>query len=124
MAAEVRIEGFRELNRALRFIDKNVAKEIRDEFREAAEPVRASAETLAVSRIRNIGPVWSRMRVGSTAREVYVAPRARRRGGSPRPNVGRLLFEQSMVPALEKHRGEIEKRTEDVLDRLGRKAGF
>lgn len=120
---EVRVRGLRELQRSLNKINKEAAGVVRDELKEAAEPVRSSAETLAVSEIRNVGLDWSRMRVGTRPGSVYVAPQARRKGGSPRPNLGVLLFDQ-MQAALDKHQGEIVERVEDALDRLGRRAGF
>jgi hypothetical protein len=90
----IRVTGLRELQRACNASEREVRLGVRAKLREAAEPVRARAEELAVGSIRNIGPVWSRMRVGVTPGAVYVAPRARRRGGSPRPNLGGLLMRE------------------------------
>jgi hypothetical protein len=122
--AAVQIEGLREVNFALKFIDKGEARAIRQEFAQAAQPVADSAESLALANIRNMGPDWARMRVGVTTREVYVAPASRRRRGTARPNVGRLLFERAMLPALKKHEKELVGRVGHALDNLGRRAGF
>lgn len=124
VTGQVRIKGLRELNRALNKVNKGAAKAVRDELKEAAEPVRQTAERLAGVEIRNIGPTWSAMRIGSRSATVYVAPRARNQGGSPRPNLGILLLERAMFPAVAAHEDEIVDRVEDALDRLGASAGF
>ena len=85
-----------------------------------AEPVRAEAASLAASSIRNIGPDWSRMRVGLTVDTVYVAPRQRgiKKGSRKRRNLAPLLMERAMVPALEHHTDEIERAFGQMLDRV------
>lgn len=124
VAAEVRIHGLRELQRALAKINREVAGDVREELRKAAEPVRADAEHRAFSTIRNIGAIWGRMRTGITLASVYVAPATRRRGGSARPNFGTLLMEQAMLPALEDNQESILGDVTDAFDRLTRSAGF
>lgn len=114
--AGVRVSGLRELQRACRASEREVRLGVRSRLREAAEPVRAAAEQLAVGNIRNIGAAWSRMRTGVTASAVYVAPAARRRGGSARPNLGGLLMREAMEPALEQRRGEVEHAVEKAID--------
>lgn len=123
-AVTTRIEGLREVNRALSKVNRQVAKEVRDELKRAAGPVSEEAEALASGRIRNLGPAWGRMKVGSRSDSVFIAPRSRRRGGSPRPNLGGLLMRRAMIPAARSKRGEVERAVEEALDRLGRKAGF
>lgn len=120
----VKVRGLRELNRAFKNVDRDLRKELRDELKDVAEPVRSSAETLAGQSIRNIGPVWERMRVGVTTKVVYVAPRAKRHGGSPRPNLAGLLIDRAMQPALDQHEGDVVNRLERMLDRIGNKNGF
>lgn len=85
-----------------------------------AEPVRAEAASLAASSIRNIGPDWSRMRVGLTVDTVYVAPRQRgnKKGSRKRRNLAPLLLERAMEPALDHHTGEIERAFGQMLDRV------
>jgi hypothetical protein len=120
----VRIEGLRELQVSLQRMRSEVGPELRKELRDAGEPVRALAEEKAVGRIRNIGPQWSRMRLGVTTKVVYVAPKSRRHGGSPRPNLGGLLMDRAMQPALDESAAEIYPRVEAMLDRLGAEHGF
>lgn len=119
----LRLEGFRELSRAFALADRAERKLFRDSLREVAEPVRADAETLAVSRIARIGVTWSRMRVGVTRTSVYVAPKprgTRGRGGKNRPNLADLLMERAMSPALDAHQDEIEARTDRMLGDVAR----
>jgi hypothetical protein len=122
--ATVQIEGLEQLNRALKYVEKGAAKAVRDGFREAVEPVRDSAERLALADIRNMTAGWARMRVGITTKEVYVAPASRRADGTGRSNVGRLLMERAMFPAVKKHEAELVGHTEKVLDDLSNRAGL
>lgn len=122
----VRVEGLRELNQAFARISKDLAREMRGELRNVAEPVRAEAQQLAAARIRNIGQRWARMRVGVTQKLVYVAPRQRgvRSGARRRPNLAPLLMDRAMQPALDRHAGEVVKRLDQLLGRLGGENGF
>lgn len=120
----VRVEGLRDLNRAFARLGAGVKKELVGELALAAEPVRAAAVELAVSGIRNIGPTWSQMRVGVTQSLVYVAPKARRRRGSPRRNLAPLLMDRAMQPALDENQAEVVGRLELMVDRLGGESGF
>lgn len=67
---------------------------------------------------------WSAMRVGIAPTLVYVAPRARRSGGSPRPNLAPLLMERAMRPAVDEHSDEVVEKLEVALDGAIRAAGF
>jgi hypothetical protein len=53
-----------------------------------------------------------------------VAPKARRKGGSPRPNLGGLLMNRSMVPALTDETDAIVAGIDRMLARLGGESGF
>lgn len=116
-AGTVRVTGLRELDRAFRNLSKDVSKKIRAELLKAAEPVRADAESKAFADISHIGPVWGRIKSGATARMVYIAPATRRtRGGSPRPNLGTLLLEKAMLPALDEKTSAVVAGLELALD--------
>ena len=117
----IRVEGLRDLNRVLAQAPKDVRREVRAAERAVGEPVRSAAQQKAVTNIRNIGPKWGLMRVGVTTKAIYVAPKARRRGGSPRPNLAGLLLDRAMVPALEENTAEIVERFDRVLDVLERR---
>lgn len=111
MPEAISIQGLTSLQRAFKAADATVQKELRTALRVAAEPVRADAERLAVSSIRRIGVTWSRMRIGVTNREVYLAPRQRGQKGRDqrlrRPNLRDLLLGRAMEPALEHNRAEV-----------------
>lgn len=112
------ISGLRETTSALRKIDRKLPKLVTDELKKAAEPVGPKAEELAHSRIRKITDRWAGMRIGATGRQVYVVPAARRAGGSPRPNLGQLLLDEAMGPAVETLLPVITTRVEEALDRI------
>jgi len=120
----VYVRGMRELVRTFDRLPREYRAEVRSELAESAEGVAERAEELALAGIRNIGEPWSRMRVGVTARSVYVAPRQRSRRTRRRPNFARLLLERAMEPALRERAHEVRRRLEEALDRLGRKEGF
>lgn len=122
--ATVVVEGLTEFRRDMRAMAATVNKETMVALRAAAEPVRATAETLAVGNISNIGGRWSRMRLGVTMKVVYVAPRASRSGGSPRPNLGGLLLNEAMVPALEEKEPEVIAAMDGFIDRFTAAHGF
>ena len=130
MARAVRVNGLRELTRAFAKIDKDLSNEVRDELLDAVEPVKERAQQLALSRIRNMpqSPEWAEMRTGvSRARGVVFmvpASRSRRRPNRRRRNVGELLVERAMDPAVDEQTDEIVRGVEHVLDRLGRENGF
>jgi hypothetical protein len=124
-AGPIRVEGLRELQRAFRRADPVLRKELRAGLRLAAEPVKTSAEQLALSEISHMTIPWSKMRVGVTQREVYVAPRQRgikARGDDPRRrrNLFDLLLGKSLEPALAQHLGDVELELEHVIDSVGR----
>lgn len=120
----VRVTGLRELQRDLKKIGGDSGPSLRKKLREVAEPVRALAEGKAGSSISHIGPTWSRMKVGVTAKSVYVAPRARRKGGSPRGNLGGLLMDKALDPALKESEVLIVNAVESMLDRIADDHGF
>ena len=122
MAGVVR-EGLHELQAALAKADRETRLGVRGGLRKIAEPVQRGAEQLAMSAIPNMSrsPRWSRMRIGVTRDLVYVSPRERGlRGRSSlrRPNLGTLLMDRAMQPALDAHTGEIVARFEALLDHV------
>ena len=119
--AGVTIDGYEDFLRDLKTADKKIRNGFRKEIRQAAEPVRATAEELAVSRISGIEPGdhWSRMRVGVTQKSVYVAPRARgqKAGVRKRPNLADLLMSRAMEPALYTHQEETVRHIDQMISR-------
>lgn len=123
-SATIRVRGYRELSRTFKEMGREVQKEARDELKAAGEPVRAAAEANAVTSISNIGDNWSRMRLGVTSKVVYIAPRARSRGGSRRPNLAVLLLNDAMIPALGANETEIVHGLEQAINHLADRHGF
>lgn len=123
MAGPVAVEGLRDIQRALKTADRDVRLGFRKELRAVAEPVRATAEANAVTRIPTVGVAWSRMRVGVTQNSVYVAPRKRgtKTQSARRPKFKYLLLERAMDPALEQHGPQAEREVEQMLDRVAHK---
>lgn len=118
----LRVDGLANLNRAFALADRTLATELRTGLRQAAEPVRADAERLAVTSIRRIGIPWSRMRVGVTRHTVYVAPRQRGNRNSPqlkRRNLPGLLLDRAMLPALRINDARVVAEMEQVLGTVG-----
>lgn len=110
----IRVEGLRELQRAFALADKATRSKLRVSLRHVAEPVRAAAESLAVQAIPRGKIPWSSMRVGVTRSSVYVAPKQRRRVGTPRPNFAAILMEP-MQAALDANQEGIADDFDDVL---------
>jgi hypothetical protein len=128
MAEGAIIRGLEELDRDFRKIAKDVTKEFRKELIEAAEPVKRTAEELALGRIRNMprSPRWAGMRIGvSVAKSsIYMVPSARRRGSAGRPNLANLLLERAMDPAVEQSADQIVGRVDAMVAHLAARNGF
>jgi len=124
MAANtIRVEGLRELQRDFRKMSKELGKDLRAELLNSAAPVADRAQQRTLGEIGNMTSHWSQMRVGVTSGSVYVVPRAKRRGGSPRPNL-KPLIQSRMDQALDDKRGEVMDNMGDMLDRLADRSGF
>lgn len=99
-------------------------KDLDGALESAAEPVKSTAQGLAVSRIRKMPysrSGWDHMRIGITAHTVYVAPVNRRGGtGRRRPNLFDLLLERSLQPALDENVGRVEREVSDAVRDMGR----
>lgn len=124
MSEAVRVHGLRELQRDLGKYDRDLKRELRVELKQAAEPVRTSAESMALANIGKLGPQWARMRIGVTSKLVYVAPRTRRSSGTARPNLAPMLMDRAMQPALDQHSDEVVRSLDQMLDHLGAENGF
>lgn len=118
MADTVYVEGLTDLLRACRHSETEVRSLVRKKLLESGQSVREEAQSLASANISHIGARWARMRIGLVSRGVYIAPASRRAGGSPRPNLGTLLLEKSMLPAVAAQAGTVERRLEQAVDEL------
>lgn len=94
-------------------------RELRGELKSIGEPIRSDAQSLALAGIRNVGIPWAEMRVGLSVDTVFVVPARKSRGGKSvkRPNLGRLLMEKALEPALARNHDRI---ADDVDAALGR----
>lgn len=122
------VRNLNELVRTFNHAPADVKREFRKELRSVGEPVRVTAERLATSSIRRIGPNWSKMRTGVTTKVVYVAPRqrgAKGRGSQSRrrPNLAPLLADRALGPALEANASRIESDFDRMVARLLEKWG-
>lgn len=118
----LQVRGYTQLQRAFKKADRDIRLGFNDALKEAAEPVRADAESLAATEIRNINPgdPWSEMRVGVTTKLVYVVPKKRgtRKAGRRRPNLSPLLLGRALEPALERNTDEVAGRVNDLIGRM------
>jgi len=114
----VYVTGITELNRAFAHADKQVQAGLRVELATIAEPVRVTAQQLALTEITNMTEAWSQMRVGTTGKFVYVAPQSRRKRGSPRPNLAGLLMDRALQPAADANEGKVADGVEHLVDRI------
>lgn len=124
----IRVENYKEVLRAFGKAEKTLSRGIRGSLREAAEPIRNTAEQLAgsgvIDNLKGDDP-WTQMRIGVTTSAVYVAPveRGRRTRSNPaigRPNLKPLMLDRVMEPALDAHRDEVIANIEDLLGYVSR----
>ncbi len=96
---KVIVHGARELEAAFEDVKVKVDPTMVKALGQAGRRVRDAARDLAVSNVSNIGPVWSQFKSGRRGTMVYVAGSARPSGGSSRPNLSPLLFNEALLPA-------------------------
>lgn len=121
----IRTEGVAELIRALDGADRSTNARVQQALESAAAPIARDAEGLALGRITNIGPRWSKFRVGATRQKegsvwVYIAPAAKNQGGPKRPNLAVLLLERAMLPAVRYHEADVQAKVDAQLSDLAR----
>lgn len=126
MPSPVRIKGLRELERAWKVADKEEQKLLRKAIRQAATPVKQTAEGLSRSTIPRIGGPWSVMRIGYGKHIAYVTTREKGRASRSNPGLRRakfkdLLLDRAMIPAVESHKTQVVQAVENVLATTGRK---
>ncbi len=97
---KVIVRGVRELEAALDDVKVKVDPTVGKVLTAAGRTVRDSAQQFAESNISNIGPQWSRMKSGRRGTMVYVSGKQHASGGSGRPNLSPLLFNEALLPAV------------------------
>lgn len=116
------VTGMKEVNAAFKKVGDDLAEQKVPFLKQISEPVRVDAERFAVAFIPTVTHRWSRMRVGVTKRNVYVAAKTRgaRIPTLRRPNFGDLLLKRAMEPALERNRVQIEQELEKLVDDIAK----
>lgn len=120
---EVRIRGQRELERAYLQLRREVLVGIKPALLDIGRVVAEDAHRRAPSDITNVGDAWSQFRVGATVKGIYIAPKQRRRGGSPRRNMGGLLL-KVMEEAADAHRDEAWEKLNLLVDGAAARSGL
>jgi hypothetical protein len=115
----VRVRGLRELQRDFAKMSKTLAKEVRDELKDTAEPVAESARE-KISRYR--GARTSTIRPRVTMRSAFVTQGARKVSGL-RGDFGALQM-GLLIDALDENQDKVVHGLERMLDRLGSSNGF
>jgi hypothetical protein len=120
VAEAVKVKGLRELQKALREYDRDLAKEVRERLRDVGRVVQQGAAQL----LAPISPASAQtFKVRVRQRGVAVEQSKGRTTGL-RPDFGVLQMNRALLPALDAHGSEVEQKLDDMLDNLGKKAGF
>lgn len=113
MRQAVRVEGLRELQRALRAADAELARELNRELRRAADIVAQDARgRFAQYDARSAAGFRGRVKGGGRA----VAEQRRRRTTGQHPEYGALQMTRALLPALAAKRPQVERSVEQMLD--------
>ncbi len=115
---KVIVRGATELEAAFEDVKVRVDPDVGKTLSVAGRRVRDAAQRLAVANISNIGPLWSRMKSGRRGTMVYVAGAQHAHGGSARPNLSPLLFNQALLPAARENEQETRAAVEAALEVL------
>ena len=141
-AATIRVRGAKELEAAFLEMRREVLLGLRTEILSIAEKVKDDAHRRSNVDIGNMpdSPRWAEFRLGVTTTShfgalaaiglgaaatpmIYIAPKARRRGGSPRGNLAPLL-QNVMQSAADAHEEELWAGIEALINSSSAKAGL
>lgn len=124
------VKGAAELERALLQLRRDTFIGLRPALRKLAKKVQQDAHESIDEGLSNIGGgeyPWDLFRIGSTsklgAEMVYVAPKQRNRGGSPRSELSFPLA-ISMQDALDGNTEEIQEALSHLIDAAAAKSGL
>lgn len=107
----------KELQRALRQVDKSLERDLKDELKKAGEPVARSA----ASKLARWRGASTDVRVHPLGKGVFVRQQARKVTGL-RGDFGALQMRDAFIPALDENQHRIVADIEDALDRWIRQA--
>lgn len=117
------VKGRAELESALLQLRRDTLVGIRTALLEAAAPIKQAAHDKAIEDIENIGEPWSEFRIGATVKWMYVAPKRRRHGGTPRPNLAPLLW-RAMQDAVDANQDVVYERISLLCDEAAAQSGM
>lgn len=117
----VKVHGLRELNSALKKVDRELARELESELRDAAQLVAETARA-KFSVIDARSAMGFRPRIRGFGR--VVVEQRRRRTTGQHPEFGSLQMRRALLPALREDEPKVIEAIEGMLDRLGHGAGF
>lgn len=120
MPDTIRVKGYRELAKSLRYMDKESAAAIRTEFRAIGEIVRAEAAQL-FSPISPSSAAGYKVRVRQKG--IAVEQSLPRTTGQ-HPSYGTLQMRRALLPAADAHEEDTINRLEEALDNIASRAGF
>jgi hypothetical protein len=115
----VRVKGLREVQRALRKVDKSLGNDFREELKKAGEPVAASA----AAKLARWQGASTNVKVHALGKGVFVRQQKRKVTGL-RGDFGALQMRSAFIPALMENEAGIEREVEEALDRFINRAGF
>jgi hypothetical protein len=116
----VRVTGLKELQKALRQMDADVAKELRRELKDAGTVVQQQAISL-------FSPISAGSALGFKVRvrqRGVAVEQSKRRTTGLHPEFGGLQMRRALLPALESNEDAVVAKVEHMLDTVGRKLGF
>jgi hypothetical protein len=117
----VRVEGVRELDQALRLMDADLRRELRRELTNVGKIVSEDARSrLGAFSARSAAGIRPRLR---SAAEITIEQRKGKTTGA-HPEWGAFQMRKVLLPARESKRSEVLEALEDMLTRIGRRAGF
>jgi hypothetical protein len=117
---QFRVQDVAGVNRALEAAGGQIKSEGQNELRALGQLVAGSASARAYT-IRNMTAQWARFDVRSVPNLVYVVPHekgARGRGPRKRQRFDNPMMNQVMRPALNAHRGEVNRRFQALAERV------
>jgi hypothetical protein len=115
----VRVTGLKETQAAFRKADKGLAKLVREDLKEAAQPVADSGrEKISAYRGAKVSSIRPRV----TGRSVFVRQSASKVTGK-RGDFGALQW-RKLAEALDENEDKVREGVEEALDRLIDRAGL
>lgn len=122
MAGDLRIlsPGLRRLQSDFLKMSKDLASDLRESIRDAAEPVRADAQRL----FSDVNPSSAAGFQTKVRLKETVVQQTKPRVTGKRGDYGRRQMMHALLPALARNRKEVERRLLGMLDSLFARNGF